>query len=288
MRSRLYLGHVMHARLEPVEHGFRYPAFVFALDIDELPELDRTLRLFSYCRRGLFSVHAGDYLGAAAAGLRVKLGRRIETAEADIALDRVDLVTTPRFAGHTFNPVSFYYCYGAEERLSGVVAEVNNTFGESHVYVLPVRQEASSNDGALRFSAPKRFHVSPFNDMQGTYEFRFSILAEDLDVRIDIRRDGGKSFVSRLSGSARALDDGALLRLAMTYPLTTALTLPRIMWQAYKLHYRKGLPLFAKPEPSSPHTFAASRPAYINELSVPGWLRHPRSPIKPKRNHESH
>ncbi len=272
MRSRLYVGHIMHARLEPVEHAFRYPAFVFAVDLDELDELDAALRLFGHDRRGLFSLHEADYLGDERGGLREKLGSRIDAAGADMALHRIELVTTPRVAGHTFNPVSFYYCYDEAGAVSGIVAEVNNTFGEGHVYVLPAHQAAASGN-RLGFVTPKSFHVSPFNDMEGSYEFHFDPLDERLDVRIDIRRNGHKSFVSRLMGTARTLDDRALVRLAVSYPLTTALTLPRIMWQAYKLHYRKGLPVFAKPAPGSEQTFTASRPAYISEFSTPNWLR---------------
>jgi len=184
--------------------------------------------------------------------------------------------------------VSFYYCYDADGQLSGIVAEVNNTFGEGHVYVLPASAATGSTGAGHSFAAPKNFHVSPFNDMRGTYEFHFAALEEHLDVRIDIRREAGRSFASRLRGTVRPLDNAALYRLTATYPLTTALTLPRIMWQAYKLHYRKGLPLFDKPEPESAQTFTSTRPAYINEFSAPRWLRPDPTESEMKDRHGSH
>ena len=150
MRSRIYVGHVTHARLEPVGHSFRYPAFVFAVDVDELPELDRRLRLFAHNRRGVFSLRDGDYLGSPDGDLRTKLAERIDAAGAEIPLARIELVTTPRVIGHTFNPASFYYCYANDGRLSGIVVEVNNTFGEAHLYVLPANDTASSDDGWSR------------------------------------------------------------------------------------------------------------------------------------------
>lgn len=269
MRSRLYVGTVMHARLAPVEHAFHYPAFVFALDVDELAGLDRKLRLFGANRGSLFSLHEADYLGDRNGDLRGKLERRIATAGGAFDLDRIVLVTTPRVLGHVFNPVSFYYCYDADEQLAGVVAEVNNTFGEGHVYVLPSAEARFDDDDNARWRAAKEFHVSPFNDLGGDYAFRLAPLGRRLDVRIDIRREGGCAFRSRLSGSARPLSDAGLLRLAATYPLTAALTLPRILWQAYKLHYRRGLPVFEKPAPSSAGTFEATRPAYIHEFFAP-------------------
>ncbi|MGD8331857.1 MAG: DUF1365 domain-containing protein [Acidobacteriota bacterium] len=288
MRSRLYLGEVMHARLAPVDHGFRYPAFMLGVDIDELPQIDRRCLLFGHNRRGLFSLHEADHLGSGSGGLRDKLRRHLRRAGTDIALQRVVLVTTPRVAGHTFNPVSFYYCYDGAEALSGIVVEVNNTFGEGHAYALPVSAAERLGNGRLRFVTRKRFHVSPFNDTDGDYEFVFAPLGERLDVHIDIRRAGGKSFVSRLAGNARPLDGAALRRLALTYPLTAALTLPRILWQAYKLHYRHGLPVLPKPEPSSPLTYSASRPAYVSELSVPHRPQSHNTRTETSTDHGSH
>lgn len=260
MRSRLYVGQLMHARRAPVEHAFRYPAFAFALDVDELPRLSDTLRLFGHDRRALFALHEADYLGAGAGDLRTRLARRIAQAGCAIELARIELLTVPRVFGHAFNPVSFFYCRDAADELSGVVVEVNNTFGEAHVYVLPA-------DAPMR--ARKHFHVSPFHDMNGEYAFRFADLGERLDIGIDLQRDGTTTFVSRLWGGARPLSDAQLARLAAGYPLTAALTLPRILWQAFKLHYRKDLPVFAKPEPSSPQTYSATRPSYIREFAAP-------------------
>jgi cyclopropane-fatty-acyl-phospholipid synthase len=85
-----------------------------------------------------------------------------------------------------FNPASFYYVFTASDDLLCTVAEVNNTFGERHVY-LPRRMPGDPEGFPARFMAPKGFHVSPFNDMEGIYEFAFGDIRNELDIRIDIR-----------------------------------------------------------------------------------------------------
>ena len=286
MRSRIYVGHIVHARTVPVVHQFRYPMFTFAIDIDELPELDSRLKLFGHNRRALFSLYEADYLGDKGTPLRDKLNYWRRRTNAVIDLHRVELVTIPRVVGHAFNPVSFYYCYCSDGSLSGVVTEVNNTFGEVHVYMLDEPQpELADTIGHHRFSARKRFHVSPFNDLAGTYEFDFGPLGKCLDVSIEIQRSCGKTFSSRLYGNARKIDNRALCRLAATYPLSAALTLPRILYQAYKLHYHKGLPVVPKPPPSSLSTARATRPAYMSEFAAPTWLQRQNAPKVAERNH---
>lgn len=280
MRSRFYTGHVTHARIEPVEHSFRYPAYVFALDVDELGDLDRSLRLFGHNRHRPFALHDADHLGRRSGSLRDKLAFWTRRAGFEPVTGRIELLTTARFFGHTFNPVSFYFCYDADGSVSTVVVEVNNTFGEGHVYVLDADATLAGH------SAPKTFHVSPFNDVDGAYEFRLAPPGDTIDLRIDLRRDGRRSFASRLSGDARPLDAGSLRRLAATYPFTAMLTLPRILWQAFRLHYGKSLPVHAKPAPSSPMTYRAGKPAYISEFRAPTWLQR-RTESKLKAPHGS-
>jgi cyclopropane-fatty-acyl-phospholipid synthase len=282
---------MVHARSRPLQHTFTYPFWMLAVDLDALDELDRSLRLFGRNRRRPVSIHDGDYLGDGAGSLRGKLERRLGAAGV-AAPRRITLVTMPRVLGHVFNPVSFYYCYDGADRLTCCVAEVNNTFGEGHVYVLDTATASTRPPDSeiagprpreeLSFRVPKEFHVSPFNDMAGDYDFGFGPLGSGLDVRIDLWVDGSRTLATRLRGSARPLSDGALLRTLLRYPFSVALTVPRILRQAASLYFRRGLRFHPKPDPSSPRTFRGTRPAYISELRLPPALeKFARRPTEP-------
>lgn len=241
----------MHARLEPTRHAFSYPVYFLGLDIDELPILAETVRGFAYNRRGLFSLYDRDYLEDVAGTIRDKLDRVLKHMQHGGDVARIFLLTSARYFGYVFNPVSFYYCYDAHGRLRCALAEVNNTFRERHLYTL---EDPRFEGETAFFKAAKAFHVSPFNDRNGTYAFSFSPPDPNVDVRVDIVRDGRVVFKSQLSGKAMPLDAKHLVSTLVGYPLTGFMTMPRIMSQAAQLYFRRRLPVFTKPAPSSPFT----------------------------------
>jgi cyclopropane-fatty-acyl-phospholipid synthase len=248
MNSRIYSGKVMHARHVPVTHQWIFPFYFYAIDLDELPELDRTVRGFRYNAWAPVSLRDSDYLRGSG-GFRERLSAFIDTS----ALDRIVLVTVARFMTRVFNPVSFYYGLRADGSPACMAAEVNNTFGERHLYVL---------DGGTGFPLQgrhdKAFHVSPFNDMNGRYEFTFSAPDDDLSIGIKLIRQGETVMDAAMWGQGRPLTGANLWKTVLTHPLTAGLTMPRILWQAARLHYRHRLPVFRKPAPSSPMTIKAN------------------------------
>lgn len=241
----------MHARLEPIRHVFSYPVYFLGLDLDELPMLSDAVPGFRYNRRGLFSVYDRDYLEDAAGSIREKLDRFLRQMKRGHEVARVYLITSARYLGYVFNPVSFYYCYGADGALRCALAEVNNTFRERHLYLL---DEPEFDGPIAHFRADKAFHVSPFNDLNGRYAFRFSPPDPEVDVRVDIERNGRVVFKSQLAGKAQQLDAKSIISTLVRYPLSGLLTMPRIMSQAAQLYFRRRLPVFTKPAPSSEFT----------------------------------
>jgi len=245
MNSVIYEGFVEHIRHRPVRHRLLYALYVYALDLDELSVLDKSLPLFGYNRFRPSAIYDADYLDASPGTLREKLLRFLAREGENGDIGRVILITSARYFNYVFNPVSFYYCYRTDGTRACIVAEVNNTFGERHVYI---PRTETGGDEAARYYADKAFHVSPFNDMTGTYEFHFAPLTDDLDIRINLMKDSELFFEARLRGRAVPLTAATHRRVLLRHPLMPHLTIPRIVWEAVKLHFRRKLPVYTKPE----------------------------------------
>ncbi len=251
-RSALVRGHLFHSRRDRfAQRRFRYPVYMAALDLDELPALARDLRLFSHNRCNLFSLHDADYRDAAA-GLRATALTRF--GQLGLAPASVQLVTNLRTAGYVFNPVSFFLGYDGAGQLEAVVAEVNNTYGGNLPYLLGPAQRLPVAAGAPpTFRHTRELFVSPFLHGPACYDFSFDAPrdGERLVVRMDVHRgdraEGPRIFVARLEGERVPLSDRALLTAALRYPLMSAQVIGLIYYEAMKLHLR-GVP-YRRPGP---------------------------------------
>lgn len=168
-RSSLYIGSVMHRRVQPWVHSLRYRVFWMLLDLNEIDELDRSLCFFSYNRFNAASFYNKDHGDGSAVPLRVQVKRHLQNANIDLSGGRMELLCMPRIFGYGFNPLSVYFCYGRDKALKAILYEVHNTFGERHSYLIPV---AISSDEVIEQHCGKEFYVSPFMDMEMTYAFR--------------------------------------------------------------------------------------------------------------------
>jgi len=267
MNSNLFMGHVEHERFVPAAHRLRYDLFVYALDLSELERLARRLPLFGYNRPRPTALHDRDYLAQEPGSIRRKLLAAVAPHLPVETVARIVMVTSPRLLGHVFNPVSFYYCFDSREHLLAAVAEVNNTFGEKHVYVLP-GSGGSETGFPARYRADKAFHVSPFNTMDGSYTFQFGDIRQELDVQIDLHRDGAHIMRARLLGEPRPLTAVNHLKTLLRHPLRPHLTIPRIYWEAYKLHFRRRLTYHDKPVPRSPMTIRRLPPTSMQRYCM--------------------
>lgn len=247
-RSALYVGRVRHRRHAPTEHAFGYGVYQAAIDLDELPVLDRRLRLFGWNRRAVTTFHDTDHLGPLDAPVKVKLAAWLRTRGHQLRPDdRVILLTNLRVFGYVFNPVSWYFVRDHGGDLRFVVVEVHNTFGETYCYLLDDLVRGAG--GAVRSRRAKRFHVSPFQRVEGAYDFTLHPPAERVVTHIDVSRDGEQRrfFDATFAGERRALTDGQLGRALLRYPLVTLHTIAAIHWQALKL-WLKRVPWLPKPD----------------------------------------
>ena len=242
---RLYTGAVMHRRLAAVAHGFRYGVFFLRLRIDaQLPQLPA---LFSRNRWNLFSVHDADHGPRDGSALEPWLRGLLARNGLDCADGAIWLQTFPRVLGYVFNPVSFWLCHDRDGALRAVLAEVSNTFGERHNYLVahPDTRPILSGDW---LTARKVFHVSPFFAVRGHYRFRFGETDGRCCFRIDYHDDNGAQLITSVSGAPVPLSVHALTRVFFRYPWMTVGVMLRIHYHALRL-WLKRVPFFSKPLP---------------------------------------
>ena len=312
LNSCFYECSVLHHRFAPKAHRFVYRIFLFAFDLDELPELHRRLPLFSLNRPNLFSFRESDFLptseplhnpSSSAPGtrnpetrnLKARVLAHLAAHGVDLTGGRVVLVTLPRIFGYLFNPVSFYFCYDRAGACVASLAEVTNTFKEMKPYFLgPDTRTPSDAASAKSVSdpstlnsqhstdrassavfhrrTPKHFYVSPFSDVDVAFDFTLRTPGERLSIQIDDYVGAERTLTSTLAGPRRALTSARLAWFTLKYPLLTLRIIALIHWHAARLWLRR-LPWFAK----------SARPGDQRDLYRPHTSIAPREPLAPAK-----
>lgn len=265
--SCVYEGRVRHRRHRPVEHSFRYPMFMMYLDLNELPGVLDPYRLWSARGPAPAWFRRADFLGDPAVPLREAVLDTVALRTGERPAGPVRVLTHLRYLGHSFNPVSFYYCFdSAGARVEAVVADVRNIpWGERHPYVLA---RGRREGPVLSDELEKALHVSPLMGMDQTYAFRADEPGARLAVQIESRpREGGggpgtgalaaaKSFDATLSLRRRELSRPLMARLLARYPALSLQVVAKIYTQSLRLKL-KGARYFPHPEGSRPQGFVS-------------------------------
>ncbi|MFD6355834.1 DUF1365 domain-containing protein [Nocardia tengchongensis] len=234
-RARLVRTVIRHYRGAPVQHRFAYRSYSWLVDVDELPVLP-------WPWRALAGFHSRDHLGDPDVPLRDNVVRYLAGHGIDVRGGRILMLANARVLGYVFNPLTVYWCHDPEGALRCVVAEVHNTYGERHRYLVESDAETVVD---------KQFYVSPFNPVAGRYRLRLPEPTDRLRLAITLERPDGRTvFAATVVGRVLPADRRTVARTLLAHPLETLRIAARIRWQGLRLRAR-GLPIVAR-EPSVP------------------------------------
>lgn len=234
--AALYECRISHVRTAPVRHSFRHHTYLWLTDLDRPPRLPWPLRF-------LASFPADGRSAGRGRSPREDLHRYLESEGLDLSGGRVLRLAHARSLGYVFNPLTVYWCYDRTGRPVCTVAEVHNTYGAQHRYLL-------RPDGQGRSEAAKEFYVSPFFPVDGHYRMLLPVPGERLALTVQLEREGGRPFTATVRGTRRPASGTTLLRAAATHPLSTLAVSAHIRYQGVRLWLR-GLPVHPRPDRTS-------------------------------------
>ncbi|KAA6210206.1 DUF1365 domain-containing protein [Streptomyces filamentosus] len=230
--AALYDCVITHVRHRPLRHALRHRTYLWCVDPDRLPVLPRPLR-------PLARFDTRDHFGGTAGSIRAGLDAFLAAHGIDLQGGRVVMLAHARVFGYVFNPLSVYWCHDSSDALVCVVAEVHNTYGQRHCYLL-------RTDEAGEAEVDKEFYVSPFFAVEGRYRMRLPLPGEHLGLTIRLEHEGGRAFTAAVRGIRRPASVPALLSAAVRRPWSTA-----AVWAGIRRHgihlLLRGLPVRPRP-----------------------------------------
>ncbi|MCW2768696.1 MAG: hypothetical protein JWR27_129 [Aeromicrobium sp.] len=225
-------GTIAHTRRTPLRHRFSYRVYQWLVDVDELPRMRWPLRAFS-------SFRAADHIGDPDDTIRANIERFCAAQGVDVTGHRLLMLANARVLGHTFDPLSVFWAIAPDDALTCIVAEVHNTYGERHAYLL-------QTDETGRAEVDKAFYVSPFFTVDGSYDLQFVLTPDKVSSSIILRQDGAAVFSATFRGTPRPATSARLARFLVKMPLITHRTSLLIRIQGVWLWIRR-LPVIPRP-----------------------------------------
>jgi hypothetical protein len=230
--AALYECRVFHARRTPLRNAFRYRTYQWLVDLDALPRPRGPLRW-------LAGFDARDHLGNPDRTIRANVDEFLRARGIDLAGGRVLMLAHARVLGYVFNPLSVFWCHHADGTLACVIAEVHNTYGQRHAYLVHTDERGQAR-------TDKEFYVSPFHPVDGWYQMSLPLPGERLALSIVLHRENGYRFTASVQGSGAPATGPRLLRVTVRHPWSTLMVSAQIRWQGIKL-YMRGLRLVPRP-----------------------------------------
>lgn len=238
MSSSLYIGQVMHQRFFPMTYKFKYNIFSIRVDVDAIEQESRNHWLLSLDRFNWISLYRKDYGARSDQSWRSWFTELMQDYGVTKPVARLELVCMPRYLGFTFNPLAMWYGFDEQDQLVAVVAEVSNTFGQWHHYVL-TNQGLPLNE-RISASADKVFHVSPFMNMECRYRFRLHKPDKDYQIGIYETENDQPVLNAVQVGKQQQLTTQNLIKAALKMPFNTLKVMILIHWWALKIWLKGG------------------------------------------------
>ena len=240
MTSSIYNGTVIHKRFKPKLHFFKYRVFSLLIDLSDLNNLGKDITFFSYNHFNLISFFDKDHGERDGSSLIEWVKKNLDENDINSKDIRIKLLCYPRILGYVFNPLSVFFVYDNNKNLISILYEVKNTFGEQHTYIFKVE-----NDHLLQHNCSKKFHVSPFIEMNCNYFFRILKPSEKISVVIDQYQLDEKILFASQDGKRVDFNSKELLKSYVKHPLMTFKIISAIHFEAFKL-WLKGIKFIKK------------------------------------------
>ena len=239
--SFIYTGNVVHKRFKPKIHFFKYKVFSLLIDLSEIHFLDKDLKIFSYNKFNIISFYDKDHGPRDGSSVKNWVIDNLKKNNIDTNDIQIKLLCYPRIFGYVFNPLSVFYVYDKNLNLISILYEVKNTFGEQHTYVF----KNDINNNLVQHMCKKKFHVSPFIEMDCVYFFRLLKPGNKISVIIDQNDKEGKILYASQDGVKSEITNANLTKSYLKHPLMTFKIILAIHFEAFKL-WSKGIKFIKK------------------------------------------
>ena len=229
--SCIYSGFVTHERFKPKKHFFSYKTFSLLIDLNEVKDIEKNIKFFSYNKFNILSFYNIDHGKRDGSSLEKWVKKILKKSKINFNIGKIKLLCYPRFFGYVFNPLSIFFCYDKNLKLRAVLYEVKNTFNEQHTYIF----RCSKQSNLILHRCNKKFYVSPFIEMKTFYNFRLLKPGKKLNILIKQNDEKGLLLIARQTGKRVDLTSKNLFFEFLKHPLMSMKVISAIHFEAFRL-----------------------------------------------------
>src|SRR6056300_1322069 len=229
INSAIYNGTVIHKRFKPKVHSFKYSVFSLLIDLSELEILDKKISFFSLNKFNLISFFEKDHGDRDGSSLKNWVIKQLQNYQINTENIKIKLLCYPRIFGYVFNPLSVFYIYNEIENITAIL------------YVFKIQEDQK----LLQHNCSKKFHVSPFIEMNCSYFFRLLKPGQKISVIIDQYQEQDKILYASQDGTKMEFNSKELLKSYLKHPIMTFKIIIAIHYEAFNL-WVKGIKFIKK------------------------------------------